>query len=116
MRKVLSLLTAAECTTLLDDCLSLDNIDYGGVMPEKLIGHITHFFGKIMVGIVKLEGELKVGDQIHIKGAHTDFNMTVQSMQMEHKNIDTAKAGDEIGLKVDERVHEKDEVFLVTDS
>lgn len=85
-------------------------------MPEKLIGHITHVFGKIMVGIVKLKGELKVGDQIHIKGIHTDFTMTVGSMQIEHENIDVAKAGDEIGLRVDEKVHEKDEVFLVTDS
>ncbi|RKX70901.1 translation elongation factor-like protein [candidate division WOR-3 bacterium] len=85
-------------------------------MPERLIGHITHYFGKISVGIVKLTDELKVGDKIRIKGAHTDFTMTVKSMQIEHENIDVAKPGDEIGLKVDQKVREKDEVYLVTDS
>jgi translation elongation factor EF-1alpha len=83
---------------------------------EKLIGKITHYFNKINVGIIEItDGELAVGDTIHIKGHTTDFTQTVTSMQIEHEKIDKAKKGDDIGLKVDNSVHEKDEVYKVTE-
>lgn len=83
---------------------------------EKLIGEITHYFGKINVAVLKVtDDEVKIGDTIHIKGKHTDFSQTINSMQVEHQNIETAKQGDEIGLKVDQPVHEKDEVYKVTE-
>jgi translation elongation factor EF-1alpha len=83
---------------------------------EKLIGKITHYFNKINVGIVELtDGELKVGDTIHVKGHTSDFTQQVISMQVEHEQIEKAKKGDAIGIKVDAHVHEHDEVFLVTE-
>jgi putative protease len=83
---------------------------------EKLIGKITHYFGKIDVGIIKIEnGELNIGDTIHIKGHTSDFTQQVTSMQIEHDQIQKAKKGDDIGIKVDQKVHEHDEVYLVTE-
>lgn len=82
---------------------------------EKLIGKITHYYGKIEVGIVELSDTLKVGDTIHIKGASTDFTQTVDSMQIEHENVDVAKKKDVIGLQVKEKVREGDEVYKVTE-
>ncbi|UCG92416.1 MAG: hypothetical protein JSV97_01500 [candidate division WOR-3 bacterium] len=83
---------------------------------EKLIGKVTHYFNKIGVGVVELtDGELKVGDTIHIKGHTSDFTQTVNSMQIEHEAIEKAKKGDSVGLKVDSVVHEHDEVYLVTE-
>ena len=82
-------------------------------MKEKLIGKITHYFGKISVAIVELSGVLKAGDKIHVKGGSTDFEQDISSMQIEHENLEKAKKGDEIGLKVDEKVREGDEVYLV---
>ena len=82
-------------------------------MEEKLIGKITHYFGKISVAIVELSGVLKAGDKIHVKGGSTDFEQDISSMQIEHENLEKAKKGDEIGLKVDEKVREGDEVYLV---
>ena len=83
---------------------------------EKLIGKITHYFGKIDVGIIKIEnGELNIGDTIHIKGHTSDFTQQVNSIQIEHEQIQKAKKGDDIGIKVDQKVHEHDEVYLVTD-
>ena len=82
---------------------------------EELIGKITHYFGKISVGIIEItSGELKVGDTIHIKGKHSDFTQKVESMQLEHKPIDKATVGQSIGLKVANPVHEDDQVFKVT--
>jgi len=83
---------------------------------EKLIGTITHYFNKISVGIIKItDGELKVGDTIHIKGHTSDFTQKVNSMQIEHASIEKAKKGDEVGIKVDAHVHEHDQVYLVTE-
>lgn len=80
---------------------------------EELIGKITHYFGKIEVGIVELSKPLKVGETIHIKGSSTDFEQAVDSMQIEHENIEKAKKGDVIGLKVKDKVKEGDEVYRV---
>jgi len=83
---------------------------------EKRVGIVTHYFGKIGVAIIKIESDsVKIGDSIHIKGKHTDFSQTVDSMQVEHKSVETAKTGDEVGIKVPEQVSEKDEVYLVTE-
>ena len=80
---------------------------------EELIGKITHYFGKIEVGIIELSKTLNVGDTIHIKGSTSDFEQKVDSMQIEHKSIEKAKKGDVIGLKTKEKVREGDEVYKV---
>ncbi len=82
-------------------------------MKEKLIGKITHYFDKISVAIVELSGVLKVGDRVHVKGNNTDFEQDISSIQIEHENVEKAKKGDAIGVKVDEKVRESDEVYLV---
>jgi translation elongation factor EF-1alpha len=75
------------------------------------VGQITHFFSKINVAIVELKAPLAVGDTIAIKGPTTDFEQTVDSMQIEHNNVQRAEAGQSIGLKVADRVREKDVVY-----
>jgi len=82
-------------------------------MEEKLVGKIVHYFGKIQVAIIELTGELKVGDKVHIKGHSTDFEQDITSMQIDHANVEKAKKGDAIGIKVDQKVREEDEVYLI---
>jgi len=82
-----------------------------GMEEGKEVGRITHYFSKIGVAVVELTGTLNVGDTVHIKGAHTDFKQVVGSMEIEHKPIQTAKKGQSIGLKLDQKVHENDVVF-----
>lgn len=77
------------------------------------IGVVTHFFSKIGVAAIKLTGSLKIGDKIKIKGATTDFEQTVESMEINRQKIEEAKAGDEIGIKVIDRVREGDKVYKV---
>jgi putative protease len=82
---------------------------------EKLeeVGKVAHYFTHIEVAVIDLTGKLSVGDRITIKGATTDFEQTVESMQIEHEDITTAKAGDSIGLKVKKRVRESDVVYKI---
>lgn len=83
---------------------------------EKLIGKITHFFNKINVAVLEItDDELVIGDTIHIKGHTSDFTQKISSMQVEHQLIEKAKKGDNIGLKVENPVHEHDEVYKVTE-
>jgi len=82
-------------------------------MPEIEIGKVTHFFDRISVAAVALTGDLAVGDTIHIKGHTSDFTMTVDAMQIEHTPVQSAKAGDHIGIKVPQKAHEHDHVFKV---
>ena len=82
-------------------------------MEEKLIGKVTHFFGRPSVGIIELSDALKVGDTIRIKGHASDFTQQVSSMQIEHAVVTEAKAGDPVGIKVEQKVHENDSVYKV---
>jgi len=77
------------------------------------VGKIAHFFSKISVAVVDLKATLSVGDHIRIQGPTTDFEQTVDSMQIEHADVKSANAGQSIGLKVKERVREKDTVYKV---
>jgi putative protease len=80
---------------------------------EKLIGKISHYYKNINVGIIELGDELAVGDKIRIKGASTDFEQAVDSMQIEHEAVEKAGAGKGVGIKVSEKVREGDQVFKV---
>lgn len=82
-------------------------------MEEKPIGKVTHFFGRISVAVLDLTESLKVGETIHIKGHTTDLTQKVESMQVEHKDIQEAKPGDQVAIKVTGRVHEHDVVYKV---
>ena len=75
------------------------------------IGHVTHFFSKISVAAVELMLPLSVGDRILVKGPSTDFEQTVESMQIEGKSIPRAEGGQSIGLKVVQPAKEKDVVY-----
>jgi len=83
-------------------------------MVEEKIGVVEHFFTKISVAAIKItDGELKVGDTIHIVGATTDFKQKVESMQINKQPVEIAKPGDEVGIKVIDRVRENDVVYKV---
>ena len=69
-------------------------------MKENYIGKVSNYFSNITVVAFEIEsGKLKVGDSVHIKGYTTDFTDMVESIQMEHKEIEAAKKGDDIGLR-----------------
>ena len=83
-------------------------------MPEQLIGTVTHYFGKAHVAAVEISnGELHVGDTIHVAGHTSDFTQQIKSMQIDRAPVDTAGVGDQIGVRVAEHAREHDRVFRV---
>jgi len=81
-------------------------------MAEKEIGRISGYFSNVGVAAIKLSGNLKVGDNVHIRGNTTDFEVSVDSMQVEKESVEKAKKGDHVGIKVPEKVRPNDKVYL----
>lgn len=83
-------------------------------MPEEIVGKIAGYFKKIDVAAIDItHGILKVGDTIHIHGHTTDLTQKVESMQIEHEQVQEAKAGNSIGIRVNGAVRHNDAVYKV---
>jgi len=82
-------------------------------VKEKLIGRVTHYFPKVEAAIIKLEDNLQIGDKIKLKREDQEFEQKVESMQVDHTDIQKAEKGQEIGVKVDQKVKEGWEVYKV---
>ncbi len=80
-------------------------------MERQVIGRVTHYYSKIGVAILELDKPLKAGEKIAVIGSTTDIEQDVKSMQVEHQNIDSAEAGDLVGLKIKGKVREGDTVY-----
>ncbi|MBI2979587.1 MAG: translation elongation factor-like protein [Chloroflexi bacterium] len=83
-------------------------------MPEVEIGKVSDFFSRPVVAGIELTAPLKMGDKVHITGHTTDITLTVTSMQIDNVNVQQAKAGDAVGIKVSDRVRRGDTVYKVT--
>ncbi|MCH7730313.1 hypothetical protein IID21_02155 [Patescibacteria group bacterium] len=83
-------------------------------MADLKIGKVTHYYDKIGVAIVELGAALSVGDKVKfVRGGEDLFEQAVESMQIEHKKVDSAKKGDVVGLKADKEIREGAEVFKI---
>lgn len=88
------------------------------IKERKLVevGRVTHYYSRIGVAVIELKAPLAIGDKILIRGSTTNFEQTVESMQIQHKNIERAEAGQAVGLKVLERVRPKDIIYKVVEN
>ena len=84
-------------------------------MSGKQVGEVNHFYNRIGVAVIDLVDSLQVGDQVHFFGRSTDFNQEIASMQIEHESITEAGKGQEVAIKVERRVRNRDKVFRITD-
>lgn len=86
-------------------------------MAVKTLGKVTHYYDKLGVAVVKLGkgAVVSMGDKVQFKGASTDFTQKVGSLQVDHKDVEQVKAGDDFGLKVDQKVQEGTTVHSATE-
>jgi len=83
-------------------------------LADFKVGKVTHYYDKIEVAIIELTDNLAAGDTIKISGHGREFNQEVDSMQIEHETIQSAKKGQTIGIKTNEKAKEGDEVYKVS--
>lgn len=80
-------------------------------MAGKKIGKVVHYYDKIGVAIIDLDGVLKLGDTVTFKKGDQEKTETIESIQIERAAVESAKKGDVVGVKVDEPLKEGTEVF-----
>ncbi len=78
---------------------------------KELVGKVTHYFNKLGVALIELSGDVKDGEELSFEGTTTNFTQKAESMEIERKNVEEAKAGQAIGMKVKDRVREGDLVY-----
>jgi putative protease len=83
-------------------------------MEKKIIGEVTHYFNQIDVAVVKLSQNIKKGIKVSFEGSTTNFEQSIDSMQIDRKDVAEAKKGESIGVKVSDRVREGDKVFMLS--
>ena len=82
-------------------------------MAEKLIGEVSDFFAQVNAAAIKLVAPLKVGDKIKVKGGESEFEQTVESMQIDRKPIQAGKKGDEVGILLVNKARKGYKVFKI---
>lgn len=91
----------------------MDKPKDGGCDTCKSIGKVVHYYDKLGVAIVDLECcGIKVGDEIKFKRGDEEFTQKVESLQVEHEDVDSVKKGDSFGMKVDKPTKPGTEVYL----
>ena len=84
-------------------------------MSEEEIGKVIAFFAKPCVAAIEISaGSLSVGDTIRLKGATTDFEQKIESMEIDRNPVTTASVGQSVGIKVRDRVRPNDKVLKST--
>ena len=78
---------------------------------ETEIGNVMTYYNHIGVAVIELTGNVKAGDKIIFRGYTTDLEHVIDNMEIEHQSVQEAKAGDQIGIKVGDRVRKKDKVY-----
>ncbi len=83
-------------------------------MERQKVGEVFHYFTKIGVAAIRLtDGALAVGDTVQIQGPTTNLEQPVDALQIEHATVQRAEKGQEVGLRVTDRVREKDFVYRI---
>jgi putative protease len=81
---------------------------------KHFVGKINHYFDMLNVASVKLVSDLKVGDEIVIIGNTTGIvHSKVDSIHLNKKEVIKAGKGKEVGLKINDKVRQNDEVYLI---
>ncbi len=76
------------------------------------IGMVTHFYDRISVAVIVLSGPVRLGETVQLLGRTTEFEQQVGSLQIDHEYINEAESGQEVALKVIERVRPNDVVYV----
>jgi len=80
---------------------------------ETLAGRIIKYYARIGVASVEVIDNLKVGDNIHIRGHTTDFEQRIDSMELKHQKLEKAEKGHIVGIKVTDFVRKSDLAYKV---
>jgi len=81
-------------------------------VKDGLVGKVIHYYDKIGVAVIKLEKSLKVGDNVKFVHGENEFTQSIESMQLEHVQVESGKKGQEVAVKVDKETKSGTQLYL----
>jgi len=82
-------------------------------LNSVLLGYVEDYFAKIGVVALTLEHKLALGNRLHLLGHTTNFEQTVDSLQIDHQSVSEAGPKDAVGIKVTARARRGDHLYLI---
>jgi signal-transduction protein with cAMP-binding, CBS, and nucleotidyltransferase domain len=81
------------------------------IAKSTFIGMVKHYFNHIGVAAISLQSPLHKNDVVHFVGHTTNLKQVVSSMEIDHQQVDAAYSGDDVAMKVNERVRTSDFIY-----
>ncbi|MBU0899763.1 U32 family peptidase [bacterium] len=83
---------------------------------KKYVGRVLNYYKKVGVAEIVIEDHpLSKGNEILFVGYKTGLkNMTINSLEIDHQEVDKAKKGEKVGIFSTERVRSNDQVYLLS--
>jgi putative protease len=81
---------------------------------KELVGIVLGYWPKIGVANVKVVNKkLKIGDEIYLSNKDSSIQrVKIESMQINHQNVEFAEKGQEVGIKLP-TCKKNDDVYLI---
>jgi CBS domain-containing protein len=76
------------------------------------VGRVDHYYSHLGVGGLALVAAIHRGDRARIVGHTTNLAFAVDSLEIDHRQVEAAYPGDEVALKVPGRVRHGDAVYI----
>ena len=80
---------------------------------DKELGKVIHYFDRAMVAVIRLSDDLKVGETVKFVHGENEFTQTIDSMEIDHKKIQSAGRGEEVAMKVEQKTREGARIYRV---
>lgn len=77
------------------------------------LGTVIKIYPKIKIALVSLSADVFLGQKVYFtdQNGQIVFNYTIENIKQNHQNLDFAKAGSVIGLKINEEVKVGYEIY-----
>lgn len=84
-------------------------------MSDTKVGQVSHYYNHLGVAIIEVESSFSVGDTLKFIRHESEeiFEQKVETIQVEHQQVEKAEKGMSVGLKVEKPVHEGNFVFKI---
>ncbi len=80
---------------------NIKNTSATGLREMKICGHCEGYFEKINVAIIKVTSPIRKGDILIFEKEGGLFEQTLNSMQIDRKDVSLARSGSDIGVKTE---------------
>ncbi|NOR85443.1 U32 family peptidase [archaeon] len=91
-----------------------DSANTQATHTRKQIGIVTNYYPKNKVAAVRiLTDKLNIGDEIIVEGKTTYIKQIAESINLNTKSTNSAKKGDIIGLKLNDKARKNDWIYVV---